>query len=316
MPDPMSLYSTMVRIRLFEERAQALFMSGAVQGTTHLCDGQEAVSAGVVAAMHDLDVLTNTYRGHGEAIARGMPLERAFGELMGRSTGCCGGMGGSMHLADFARGNIGANAIVGAGLPIAVGAATAFLIRHEARVAVAVCGDGATNIGTFHEALNMASVWQAPVVFVVVNNLYGEYSPMRHTTPLDDLAHRASGYAMPGLMVDGQDVDAVSAAASAAIERARAGGGPTLLEMKTYRYRGHSRSDAGAYRPVAELAAWRERDPIALFGDKLLHHGRATAGELDRVRANIQLEIDTATATAEQAPFPTLEEATAHVYAG
>jgi acetoin:2,6-dichlorophenolindophenol oxidoreductase subunit alpha len=307
-------YETMLRIRLFEERAQALFMSGAVQGTTHLCDGQEAVSTGVVAALEANDVLTNTYRGHGEAIARGMPLEAAFGELMGRATGCCGGVGGSMHLADFVRGNIGANAIVGGGLPIAVGAALAFQIRGEARVAVAFCGDGATNIGTFHEALNMAALWRAPVVFVIVNNLYGEYSPVRATTPIDDLANRASSYAMPGVIVDGQEIDAVHAAAREAVERARAGGGPTLLEMKTYRYRGHSRSDPGRYRPDGELEAWRRRDPIELFGSRLLGEGATTEADLARIREAVAVEIDEATNAAERAPYPTMAAAAGLVY--
>ena len=315
MPDRTAWYATMLRIRLFEERALALFMSGAVQGTTHLCDGQEAVSTGVVAAMQPDDVLTNTYRGHGEAIARGMPLEAAFGELMGRATGCCGGVGGSMHLADFARGNIGANAIVGAGLPIAVGAATAFQIRGERRVAVAFCGDGATNIGTCHESLNMAAVWRVPVVFVVVNNLYGEYSPLRDTTPIDDLAIRATAYAMPGEVVDGQDIDAVHASSTAAIERARGGAGPTLLEMKSYRYRGHSRSDQGRYRPDGELEAWRARDPIALFGARLVSEGTTRADDLERIRADEQRAIDAATAAAEAAPYPSREVVNGYVYA-
>jgi acetoin:2,6-dichlorophenolindophenol oxidoreductase subunit alpha len=308
-------YETMLRIRLFEERALALFMSGAVQGTTHLCDGQEAVSTGVVASLRADDVLTNTYRGHGEAIARGMPFEVAFAELMGRSTGCCGGMGGSMHLADFERGNIGANAIVGAGLPIAVGAGVAFQLRGEPRVAAAFCGDGAANIGTFHEALNMASVWRAPVIFVLVNNLYGEYSPMRDTTPIDDLADRSASYAMPGRIVDGQDVDAVHEAAVEAVERARAGEGPTLLEMKSYRYRGHSRSDPGRYRPTGELEAWRRRDPIDVFGGRLLAEGAATADDLAAIRSRVAAEIDAATSAAEGSPFPTLADAAGLVYA-
>jgi len=308
-------YEMMVRIRSFEERAMALFMSGAVQGTTHLCDGQEAVSVGVVAALHERDVLTNTYRGHGEAIARGMPFEAAFGELMGRTTGCCGGVGGSMHLADFERGNIGANAIVGAGLPIAVGAAMAFQLRDEPRVAVAFCGDGAANIGTFHEALNMAAVWRAPVVFAVVNNLYGEYSPVRATTPIDDLADRAAGYAMPAAVVDGQDVDLVHAAATEAVDRARGGDGPTLLELKSYRYRGHSRSDPGRYRAEGELERWQQRDPIKLFASRLVEEGAATPETLDAVQARVRAEIDAATAAAEGAPYPTLESVAGLVYA-
>jgi TPP-dependent pyruvate/acetoin dehydrogenase alpha subunit len=305
----------MVRIRLFEERALALFMSGTIQGTTHLCDGQEAVSTGVLAAMQPSDVLTNTYRGHGEAIARGMSMTTALAELMGRSTGCCHGLGGSMHLADFEAGNIGANAIVGAGLPIALGAAVSFQIRAESRVAVAFFGDGAANIGTFHETLNMASVWRSPLVFVLVNNLYGEYSPLRATTPIDDLATRAVAYAMPSQIVDGQDVDEVFAAARSAIDRARAGGGPTLLEVKSYRYRGHSRSDPGRYRPPQELEEWRARDPITIFGTRLVEEGLLSPGEIAQIRVDAQAEVDEATRSAEAAPYPTLEMARSFVYA-
>ena len=252
-PDRLAWYRTMVCIRLFEEKVQELFMAGDVQGTTHLCQGQEAVSVGAIAAMEKGDVQTNTYRGHGEALALGMDPQIAFAELMGRSTGCSGGVGGSMHLIDVSRGNIGANAIVGAGLPIAVGAAVGFQIREEPHVAMTFVGDGATNIGTFHEALNMAAVWQAPVVFVITNNLYGEYSSVRATTPIDDLAERAGPYRIPAAIVDGQDVDAVHAAAAEAVSRARSGDGPTLLEMKTYRYSGHSRSDPAKYRAPGEL---------------------------------------------------------------
>src|SRR3954471_8593858 len=204
-------FSTMVRIRDFEDKVQELFMSGAIGGTTHLCQGQEAVSVGSIAAMRPGDVQTNTYRGHGEALALGMAPETAFAELMGKAAGGSGGVGGSMHLIDFGRGNIGANAIVGAGLPIAVGAAVAFQMRSEPRVALSFFGDGATNIGTFHEALNMASVWRAPIVFIISNNLYGEYSPLRTTTPIDDLARRADSYGYPGIVVDGQDIGAVYA---------------------------------------------------------------------------------------------------------
>jgi pyruvate dehydrogenase E1 component alpha subunit len=305
----------MVRIRLFEERALALFMSGTIQGTTHLCDGQEAVSTGVLAAMQPSDVLTNTYRGHGEAIARGMSMTSALAELMGRSTGCCRGLGGSMHLADFAMGNIGSNAIVGAGMPIALGAAVTFQIRRESRVAVAFFGDGASNIGTFHETLNMASVWRAPLVFVLVNNLYGEYSPLRATTPIDDLATRAAAYAMPSRIVDGQDVDAVFEAAREAIDRARDAGGPTLVEVKSYRYRGHSRSDPGRYRPPEELDQWRARDPITIFGARLLEEGLLSAEKITQIRSDAQAEVDEATGNAEAAPYPTLEMARDLVYA-
>jgi TPP-dependent pyruvate/acetoin dehydrogenase alpha subunit len=305
----------MITIRLFEDKVQELFMGGHIEGTTHLCQGQEAVSVGATAAMRPEDVLTNTYRGHGQALARGMPPERAFAELMGRSSGVAGGVGGSMHLVDFSVGNIGSNAIVGAGLPIAVGAAMSFKLRGEPRVALTFFGDAATNIGTFHEALNMAGVWQAPVVFVIENNLYGEFSPVRETTPIDDLARRADAYAMPGVVVDGQDVDVVFAAVTEAIDRARGGGGPTLLEMKTYRYRGHSRADPARYRPEGELERWKERDPIELLAARLAAEGALGADDLARMRAEVQDEIDAAAERAQASPVPTLEEIGTYVYA-
>lgn len=307
-------YRQMWTIRLFEEKVQELFMGGLIQGTTHLCQGQEAVSVGSIAAMQPGDVQTNTYRGHGEALALGMEPEVAFAELMGRSTGCSRGVGGSMHLIDTTRGNIGANAIVGAGLPIAVGAAMAFEMRGEAHGALSFFGDGATNIGTFHEALNMAAVWKAPVVFIITNNLYGEYSPLVTTTSTVDLARRADPYGMPGVVVDGQDVDMVNTEVARALDRARAGGGPSLLEMKTYRYRGHSRSDPAKYRPEGELDAWKARDPITLLEAKLVAEG-IPATQLDEIRDQTQTAIDAAADRAAQAPFPTLEETRRYVYA-
>jgi pyruvate dehydrogenase E1 component alpha subunit len=315
-PDRVEWYRSMLRIRLFEEKVQELFMGGHIEGTTHLCQGQEAVSVGAIAAMRPDDVLTNTYRGHGQALARGMAPETAFAELMGRSTGGSGGVGGSMHLVDFRAGNIGSNAIVGAGLPIAVGAAMAFKLRDEPRVALTFFGDGATNIGTFHESLNMAAVWQAPVVFVIENNLYGEYSPLRSTTPIDDLARRADPFGIPGLIVDGQDVDSVHAAAGEAIDRARGGDGPTLLEMKTYRFRGHSRADPAKYRPEGELDRWKARDPIELLGERLASEGLLSPDAQSATRHEIQGEIDEAAERATAAPFPTLDEAARYVYAG
>lgn len=305
----------MIRIRCFEDKVQELFQTGQIQGTTHLCQGQEAVSVGAIAAMRPGDVQTNTYRGHGEALALGMTPETAFAELMGRATGGSGGVGGSMHLIDFGKGNIGANAIVGAGMPIAVGAAVAFQMQQRPNVALTFLGDGATNIGTFHESLNMAAVWSAPVVFVVANNLYGEYSPLRTTTPLDDLARRAEPYGMPGVIVDGQDVEAVHAATSEAVERARRGEGPSLLEMKTYRYRGHSRSDPARYRPLGELDAWKARDPIDVLGARLVADGEIGPGDPVEIRREIQDEIDAAAERAAVAPYPTLEETRAYVYA-
>ena len=314
-PDRLAWYRSMLRIRLFEEKVQELFMGGHIEGTTHLAIGQEAVSVGAIAAMRPDDVLTNTYRGHGQALARGMDPEVAFAELMGRSTGGSGGVGGSMHLVDFKAGNIGSNAIVGAGLPIALGAAMAFKLREEPRVALTFFGDGATNIGTFHESLNMAALWQAPIVFIIENNLYGEYSPVRSTTPIDDLARRADPFGIPGVIVDGQDVDAVYEATGQAIDRARAGDGPSLLEMKTYRYRGHSRADPARYRPEGELDRWKARDPIELLGARLAADGALSEDDQRTVRAEIQREIDEAADRALQAPVPKLEEIGRYVYA-
>ncbi len=305
----------MWEIRLFEDKVQELFMEGLVQGTTHLCQGQEAVAMGAVAALGDDDYLTVTYRGHGHALARGLSIESCFAELMGRTSGCCKGVGGSMHFTDVNRGLLGAFAIVGAGLPVAVGAAHSARLQGRDSVAMTFFGDGATNIGTFHESLNMAATWKVPVVFVVENNLYGEYTPMRDTTPLDDLADRAKAYAIPGVVVDGQDVEVVNAAAAEAVARARAGEGPTLLEMKTYRFRGHSRTDPAKYRPEGELDRWKERDPLTLLGDRLLAEGLISDEQLEALRTEVQQQIDELAAKAAQAPHPTLEETRAYVYA-
>jgi acetoin:2,6-dichlorophenolindophenol oxidoreductase subunit alpha len=306
---------TMLEIRLFEDKVQELFMQGRIQGTTHLCQGQEAVSVGAVGALEERDYLTITYRGHGHALAHGMPMEAAFGELMGLTSGCCSGVGGSMHLTDFSRNLIGAFAIIGPSFSVAVGAAMSAKLRGSDAVAMAFCGDGATNIGTFHEALNMASVWKAPAVFVIENNLYGEYSPLRDTTPLDDLADRAKAHAMPGVVVDGQDVTLVREAASAAIDRARAGGGPTLIEAKTYRFRGHSRTDPAKYRVEGELEQWKLRDPIDLLGAQLTAEGVLSDDAQRALRDELQLAVDAASDHAAQAGVLSLEETKTYVYA-
>jgi acetoin:2,6-dichlorophenolindophenol oxidoreductase subunit alpha len=304
-------YRRMLEIRLFEDKVQELFMQGKIQGTTHLCQGQEAVSVGAVGALEQRDYLTITYRGHGHALARGMSMVAAFGELMGRTSGCCNGVGGSMHLTDFSKNLIGAFAIIGAGLPVAVGAGLSAKMRGTDSVALSFSGDGGSNIGTFHEALNMAAVWKVPVVFVVENNLYGEYSPIRETTPLDDLAERAKGYAIPGVIVDGQDVVAVHESVAEAVARARAGEGPTLVEAKTYRYRGHSRTDPAKYRAEGELDRWKVRDPIVILGDRL----GLSEDERKTLHDDVQAAVDAAAIEAEQAPLPTFEEIEAYVYA-
>jgi len=305
----------MLEIRLFEEKVQELFMEGLIHGTTHLCQGQEAVSVGSIAALRKDDYLTMTYRGHGHALMRGVPMEECFAELMGRSTGCCRGVGGSMHFTDVERGLLGAFAIVGAGLPVALGAAYSAKLQGLDRVALTFFGDGATNIGTFHEALNIASAWKVGIVFIIENNLYGEYTPLRETTPLDDLADRARAHAMPGVVVDGQDVFAVHEAVSDAVARGRAGDGPTLLEMKTYRYRGHSRTDPAKYRPEGELERWQGRDPIVLLGASLAEDGALDEQSATTLRAEIQEMVDETAERAKQAPFPTLEEIRDYVYA-
>jgi TPP-dependent pyruvate/acetoin dehydrogenase alpha subunit len=312
----MQWYRRMIEIRLFEEKVQELFMEGLIQGTTHLCQGQEAVSVGALGALRNDDYLTMTYRGHGHALARDVSMEACFAELMGRTTGCCKGVGGSMHFTDVDKGLLGAFAIVGGGLPVAVGAGYSAKLQGLDRIAITFCGDGATNIGTFHEALNMAAAWKVPVIFVVENNLYGEYTPLRESTPIDDLADRAKGYGIPGVIVDGQDIDAVYAAVGEAAARARAGDGPSLLEMKTYRFRGHSRTDPAKYRPEGELARWQKRDPITLLGAKLAESGALSADAQTSLREEIQQLVDETADRAKQAPLPTIEEIRSYVYAG
>jgi acetoin:2,6-dichlorophenolindophenol oxidoreductase subunit alpha len=313
--DKVAWLRKMLEIRLFEDKVQELFMEGRIQGTTHLCQGQEAVCVGAVGALEDRDYLTITYRGHGHALARGMSMEAAFGELMGLTSGCCNGVGGSMHLTDFSRNLIGAFAIIGPSYSVALGAAMSAKIRDTDAAALAFCGDGATNIGTFHEALNMASVWKAPIVFVIENNLYGEYSPLRTTTPLDDLADRAKAHAMPGLIVDGQNVAAVRETVEGALARARSGEGPTLIEAKTYRYRGHSRTDPARYRKDGELDEWKERDPIVLLGSELADEKTLGADDQQALREEVQGEVDAAAERAAAAPVLSLEETKAYVYA-
>lgn len=305
----------MQEIRSFEERVQELFLEGLIEGTTHLCQGQEAVSVGVMAALRKDDYLAITYRGHGHALARGMTMEAAFAELMGRVTGCCGGVGGSMHLTDFSLGLIGSFAIVGAGLPVAVGTALSAKMSGTDKVAVAFCGDGAANIGTFHEALNMAAVWKAPVVFVVENNLYGEYSPLSETTSVQDIALRAGAYGIPGVIVDGQDVMAVHAATSSAVDRARSGAGPTLLEAKTYRFRGHSRTDPAKYRPNGELDRWKERDPILILARVLEAEHLLSPDAQREMMQGVQMAVDEASRRAAAAAIPRLEDIKDYVYA-
>jgi acetoin:2,6-dichlorophenolindophenol oxidoreductase subunit alpha len=308
-------YRQMIEIRLFEEKAAELYQQGLVHGTIHSSQGQEAVAVGTVATLSPNDYMTISHRSHGQALARGVSLEAAFAELMGRSTGCCGGIGGSMHLIDVSRGLLGSFAIVGAGIPVAVGAGLSAKLRGSGQVSVAFFGDGAVGIGSFHESVNMAAVWAAPVVFLVENNLYGQFSPMHVTSPVKDIAVRASGYGIPGVVVDGQDVGAVFDAAAAAVERARAGGGPTLIEAKTYRYRGHSRTDPAKYRPEGELETWKARDPIELLGRDLAADGLLTVDQQEALKEEVRSLVDAAAARAVSGPFPTAQEMYSYVFA-
>ncbi len=307
-------FEQMLRTRNLEDEVQRLFTDGLVRGTTHLCQGQEAVSVGVCGALSAGDTMTCTYRGHGAVLAMGAPPDQVFGEIMGKANGLCGGKGGSMHLTDVRVGAYGSFAIVGAHLPISVGLAFASRFLDSDSVSVCFFGDGATNIGAFHEALNLASLWKVPAIFVCENNLYGEYSPQPLTTPIERLADRAAAYAMPGVVVDGNDVFDVHATARDAIARARSGLGPTLIEALTYRQVGHSRSDPAKYRPEGELAQWLARDPIVLLEQALLERGIPAADLEDRRRASAQ-EIAEALDRATSWPAPPLEARMENVWA-
>jgi pyruvate/2-oxoglutarate/acetoin dehydrogenase E1 component/TPP-dependent pyruvate/acetoin dehydrogenase alpha subunit len=306
-------YTRMVEIRLIEDESMNLYLEGLIAGSMHTGQGQEAVAVGVAASLLPTDMVTCTYRGHGLALALGLTPIALLAEMLGRSDGSLGGKGGSMHLSAPEIGLLPTFAIVGGGIPVAVGAAYASQVKRDGGVAVAAFGDGATNIGAFHEALNMASVWRLPAIFVCENNLYGEYSPIAKTTAITDVAARAAAYAMPGEIVDGQDVDAVMAAMSRAVARARSGGGPTLLEMKTYRYAGHSRGDPAKYRPAGELEKWKERDPIALYERVLIAAGIADAPKLAALRAEVERDVAAAIAAAKASPLPEADSIFEHV---
>ena len=300
----LGMYRTMVECRYFEERAQQLFFEGLVRGTTHLGNGQEAVAAGFAGAMRADDYTFCTYRGHNHTLARGVPMAPILAELFGRASGLMGGKGGSMHLTSVEHGAMGSYAIVGAHLPIAVGAAWSAQYRKSGQVAVCFFGDGTTNIGSFHEALNLAAVWKAPVVFVCENNKYMEYTAIGDVTAVArPAADRASAYGLEGIVVDGNDVRAVYETARTAIDRARAGEGPSLVEALTYRHGGHSRADPGKYRPDAEVKAWLARDPIPAERERLLAEGVDEAS-VAAIEAAAHAAVADAEAIARQGPEP------------
>ena len=299
----------MLEIRYCEERIQELFLENVIRGTTHLCIGQEAVSVAMADNVNVKrgDTVTCTYRGHGHALALGMPLKTMMAEMMGKASGCSKGKGGSMHLTDMSVGLIGTFAIVGAGLPVTNGAALTAQIKKTGAVSTSIFGDGTANIGAWHEAVNLAAVWKLPAVFLCENNLYGEYSAYGDTAPVPNVADRASAYNIPGVIVDGQDVEAVHGVIKTAVERAHAGQGPTLIEAKTYRYKGHSRSDPAAYRPPGELDEWLKRDPINILADKMKADGQLTDDQLGSMRKTAEKEVQEATEWALAEPYPSLE---------
>jgi TPP-dependent pyruvate/acetoin dehydrogenase alpha subunit len=305
LEEQLDLLRAMHEIRCFEDECGRRFARGEVRGTTHLCQGQEAVSVGACRALVEGDTMTCTYRGHGATLAMGAPLAGTFGEIFGKERGLCRGKGGSMHLVDLRVGALGSHAIVGAHLPIANGAAFEAMYRGTGAVHVCFFGDGSTNIGAFHEALNLASLWKLPVIFVCENNLYGEYSPLTLTTPIERLADRAAAYGMAGHRIDGNVVLEVHDAVSAAAERARAGEGPTLIEAMTYRHKGHSRTDPATYRPEGELERWLERDPILLH-ERALAAAGVEAERLEAVREGAQAAVAAALELALGWPDPPL----------
>jgi pyruvate dehydrogenase E1 component alpha subunit len=302
-------------IRKFEETAEQSYMRGLVHGTMHLSIGQEASAVGAVLRLRPDDYILSTHRGHGHCIAKGADPARMLAEFFGKETGYCHGRGGSMHIADVEGGNLGANGIVAGGVPIAVGVGMSIKAQRLGRVCVVFFGDGATNEGAFHESLNMASIWKLPVVFVCENNKYAMSMDIAQAMAVDSVAERAAAYAMPGITVDGNDLPAVAAAAQDAVSRARGGEGPALLECRTYRIRGHSKSDRNLYRTKDEIEAWRAADPIARLSAEVLEAGLLTKRELDDIEAAAAREIDAALEFARSSPDPDPAQLTRDVYA-
>ena len=312
----LDLHRRMVRIRRFEEEAGRLMEAGSIPGFLHLYVGQEAVAAGVIAHLSVDDQITSTHRGHGHLVAKGGDLGRMYAELFGRATGYCKGKGGSMHVCDIALGMLGANGIVGGGIPIAVGAGFADWYRDQGNVSITFFGDGASNIGSFHEAANMASALRLPVVFVCENNLYGEFTSQAQHQAITDVAARAAAYGMPGEVVDGMDAVAVWHAAGAAIARARAGEGPSMIEAKTYRYYDHQGVSGLriSYRSEDEVEEWKARDAIEAIEARMVAEKVSTAADIAAVHDEIDAEIAAAIAFAEQSPMPEAADLLTDVY--
>jgi pyruvate dehydrogenase E1 component alpha subunit len=309
----LEMYVKMQRVRLFEEKADQLFIKGKLPGSIHTSIGQEAAAVGVWAALRKDDYLIGSHRAHGLCVVKDMDPKRMFAELMGKKAGFCKGKGGSMHLMEAARGVLGANAIVGQQMPIAAGVGFAIQMKKRDQICACFFGDGASNTGAFHEALNIAAVWKLPVLFVCENNLYALSASFSQTTSVRDVAERAKAYSIPGAVVDGMDVLQVYETALPAVERVRRGEGPALIECKTYRFLGHSRGDPpyGPYRTKEELESWKKRDPIKKLEVEL----KLSPGEVERIRNEILAEYEEAVRFAEASPYPNVEEYAEDLYA-
>ncbi len=310
----LKIYNDMLLTRFFEERVEALFQSGVMHGTTHLYLGEEAVAAGVAAAMRDKDILFSTHRGHGHCIAAGTDVNAMMAEMMGRQTGTCGGRGGSMHIADPENGNMGTNGVVAGGLPLAVGAALAVRQKKTGQAVVCFFGDGATNQGSFHESLNLASVWRLPVLFVCEDNQYGLSLSRSLSMNIPDISVRAQSYGIKAAGVDGNDAPAVFKQAEKALEYVRKNG-PMLLVCHTYRVCGHSKSDKNPYRSQEEISRWKQRDPVERMKAYLLEDGRFSAAELEDMESRARRAIEDAVRFAENSPYPPADTVADHVYA-
>ena len=305
----------MYLIRRFEEGAEECYTRGLIHGTMHLSIGQEASAMGICMPMQADDQITSTHRGHGHCIAKGASVDRMFSEFFGKTTGYCKGRGGSMHIADVSKGNLGANGIVAGGIPISVGAALSAKMQKNNKVVICFFGDGANNEGAFHESLNMASIWKLPVIFVCENNGYGMSTSTARSTAVENIADRAAGYSMPGVVVNGNDFSAVAEASTTAIDRARRGEGPSLIECKTYRHRGHSKSDRNRYRTKEEIEEWKtSRDPIQLFEAELQQFGFIDEAGVNALRSEVETEIAAGIDFAQKSPSPANTEVLDYVY--
>lgn len=311
----LEMYTKMLEIRKFEEKLFYLFSTRQMPGSMHQYNGEEAVAVGVCSNLNKDDYITSTHRGHGHCIAKGADINAVMAEMFAKKTGCCKAMGGSMHIADFSVGMLGANGIVGAGIPQATGAGWTCKYKKTSQVSVAFFGDGASNEGAFHEGINLAATWKLPVIFVCENNLYGFSTHYRRVTPIANIADRAAGYGIPGVIADGMDVLDVYEKAGEAIEKARRGEGPTLLECKTYRFKGHSRFEKPTYRPDEELEEWLKKDPIPVFANHLFKEYKVTEEKIKEIESKIDGIIEDAVTFAEQSPDPDPHDYEKYIYA-